>query len=72
MYTYVNVRFKTQDLFGQGSNGSFARNTGSSYRDLISSRSGAADAVNNAGSYFVLDATTESRFDLEATINNNS
>ncbi|WP_026707023.1 SusC/RagA family TonB-linked outer membrane protein [Flavobacterium frigidarium] len=51
----VNVRFKTQNLFGQGSNGSFVRNTGSSFGDLISSRSGAADDVNTAGSYFVSD-----------------
>jgi TonB-linked SusC/RagA family outer membrane protein len=51
----VNVRFKTQDVFGQGSNGNFVRNTGASFGDIISSRSGAADIVNTAGSYFVSD-----------------
>jgi len=51
----VNVRFRTQDQFGQGSKNVFARNVGSSYGDLISSRSGGADLVNSAGSYFVSD-----------------
>jgi hypothetical protein len=50
----VNVRFKTQNVFGQGSNGNFVRNTGASFGDIISSRSGAADIVNTAG-YFVSD-----------------
>jgi hypothetical protein len=27
----VNVRFKTQNIFGQGSNGNFVRNTGASF-----------------------------------------
>jgi hypothetical protein len=50
----VNVRFNKQRYFGQGSNGNFVRNTGASFGDIISSRSGAAD-VNTAGSYFVSD-----------------
>jgi TonB-linked SusC/RagA family outer membrane protein len=50
----VNVRFKTQDLFGQG-NGGLSNNfvTANSWGNLISGRSGAADAVNTAGAYFV-------------------
>ncbi|MCL6462068.1 MAG: SusC/RagA family TonB-linked outer membrane protein, partial [Flavobacterium micromati] len=52
----VNIRFKTQDLFGQGNNGRSNNNTtGNSYGSLISDRSGAADVVNTAGSYFVSD-----------------
>ncbi|TDE42900.1 SusC/RagA family TonB-linked outer membrane protein [Flavobacterium rhamnosiphilum] len=49
----INVKMKTQDIFGQGAKGKFARNVGGSYGDLISSRSGDADAVNTAGAYFV-------------------
>ena len=51
----VNVRFKTQNIFGQGNNNVFSRNVGASYGDLISRRSGAADLVNTTGSYFVSD-----------------
>jgi TonB-linked SusC/RagA family outer membrane protein len=51
----VNVDFETQNIFGQGSNNSFLRNTGFSYGDLISNRSGAADVVDTAGPSFVSD-----------------
>ena len=52
----INVKMKTQDIFGQGSAGRFARNVGASFGDLISNRSGASDVFNTAGSYFVSDS----------------
>jgi TonB-linked SusC/RagA family outer membrane protein len=51
----VNVEFKTQNIFGQGSNGRFVRNTGPSFGSLISGRSGAPNVVNTAGPSFVSD-----------------
>lgn len=52
----INVKMKTQDIFGQGNNGVFARNVGPSFGDLISKRSGASDVFNTAGAYFVADS----------------
>jgi TonB-linked SusC/RagA family outer membrane protein len=52
----INLKMKTQGIFGQGSAGKFARNVGSSFGDLISNRSGASDTFNTAGSYFVADS----------------
>jgi TonB-linked SusC/RagA family outer membrane protein len=49
----VNIRMNLQDRFGQGSAGRFARNVGGSFGDKISTRSGAADVFNTAGSYFL-------------------
>jgi TonB-linked SusC/RagA family outer membrane protein len=48
----VNVRMALQDVYGQGSNGRFARNSPTSFGDKISSRSGASDVFNTANQYF--------------------
>jgi hypothetical protein len=50
----VNVRFKTQNIFGQGSNGNFVRNTGASL-EISSAAEAGCRIVNTAGSYFVSD-----------------
>jgi TonB-linked SusC/RagA family outer membrane protein len=52
----VNVEFKLQDKFGQGSGGVFSRNNANSYGDKISSRSGAADVYNTTGQYFLTNS----------------
>ena len=53
----VNIRFKTQDIYGQGTGGvwSGASNRAGSFGDKISSRSGASDVFNTAGQSFVSD-----------------
>jgi TonB-linked SusC/RagA family outer membrane protein len=48
----VNIRFKTQDLYGQGSNGRWSGTSATTFGDKISSRSGAADVFNTTGQYF--------------------
>jgi TonB-linked SusC/RagA family outer membrane protein len=52
----INVKMKTQDVFGQGTNGAFTRNAGGSFGDLIANRAGGEDAVNLAGAYFESEA----------------
>jgi TonB-linked SusC/RagA family outer membrane protein len=52
----VNLRFKTQDLFGQGSSGIWSQApnvAANSYGDLISRRAGGSDVFNTTGSRFV-------------------
>jgi hypothetical protein len=46
----VNVRFKTQNIFGQGSNGNFVRNTGAS---LEISSAAEAELQNSQYSWIV-------------------
>ena len=48
-----NVKFKTQNLFGQGSNGNWVRNSSNSYGDLIANRAGGNDDYNSSGAYFI-------------------
>ena len=52
-----NIKFKTQDLFGQGSGGSWVRNQANSYGDLIANRAGGNDEFNIDGAYFVSDTS---------------
>ena len=49
----VNVEFKLQDKFGQGTNGAWRRNNANSYGDKISSRAGGSDIYNTSGQYFL-------------------
>jgi TonB-linked SusC/RagA family outer membrane protein len=51
----VNIKFKTQDIYGQGRGGvwSGASARSGSFGDKIASRSGAADIFNTTGQYFV-------------------
>ena len=49
----ANVRFKTQDVYGQGTGGSWVRNNSNSWGDKITSRSGSTDSFVTTGSYFV-------------------
>jgi TonB-linked SusC/RagA family outer membrane protein len=55
-YDSVNIDFKLQDKFGQGSDGVFVRNNANSFGDKISSRSGAADVYNTTGQYFLTNS----------------
>ncbi len=55
-YDTVNVDFKLQDKFGQGSGGAFARNNANSYGDKISSRAGGSDLFNTTGQYFLTNS----------------
>lgn len=48
----ILVEHEKQGVFGQGSGGSFVPNTGFSWGDKISDRSGGADILNPAGGYF--------------------
>ena len=54
-YDEVNLRFKTQNVFGQGTNGNFVKNNPNSYGNIIANRAGGSDIFNTAGSYFVSD-----------------
>ncbi len=47
----VNIEHEKQDIFGQGSDGVFVANTGGSWGDKISERSG-SDEVDMSGAYF--------------------
>ena len=52
-FDQVNVDFKLQDKFGQGTNGRWTRNNANSYGDKIASRSGASDIFTTTGQYFL-------------------
>jgi hypothetical protein len=51
----VNIKFKTQDIYGQGRAGvwSGASNRAGSFGDKISTRTGGSDIFNLGGNYFV-------------------
>jgi TonB-linked SusC/RagA family outer membrane protein len=51
----VNIKFKTQDIYGQGRGGvwSGASNRAGSFGDKISTRTGGTDIFNLGGNYFV-------------------
>lgn len=49
----ANVKFETQDVYGQGTGGAWVRNNSNSWGDKISTRIGGADIFDTSGSYFV-------------------
>ena len=54
----VNKEHQKQSEYGQGTRGAWSSNAGgASWGDKISTRSGAANTVNNTGAYFVGDVT---------------
>jgi len=55
----VNREYEKQSTFGQGSDGAWVANSGSSWGDKISSRAGGNDDLNNAGAYFLADDGTK-------------
>jgi TonB-linked SusC/RagA family outer membrane protein len=55
-YDTVNVDFKLQDTFGQGTGGVFTRNNANSWGDKISSRAGGSDVFNTTGQYFLTNS----------------
>jgi TonB-linked SusC/RagA family outer membrane protein len=51
----VSIEHKKQDIWGQGTGGSWVANTGGSWGDKIAERAGGADEVNTGGAYFKAD-----------------
>jgi TonB-linked SusC/RagA family outer membrane protein len=49
----INVKYPLQDTYGRGSGGVFKRMDRRAWGDKISLRSGAADAVDTSGKYFI-------------------
>jgi TonB-linked SusC/RagA family outer membrane protein len=49
----VNLKYKLQDAYGQGSGGVWKANNSRSWGDKIADRTGADDAVNTAADFFV-------------------
>lgn len=56
-FDWISARHPLQSTWGQGTGGKWNKNTNFSWGDKISERSGAADAYDTSGAYFVGDIT---------------
>lgn len=56
-FDYVNREYEKQGIYGQGSNGKWVANNGSSWGDKIASRAGGPDSTASSGAHFIGDQT---------------